>query len=144
VFVIVTLGAIFVLPWMQAAAERRGTAATLFYIEFITRVLRLLVLPGAVIVFIFGGLLMSNDHFSGHNDPPGWLIASIIVFLAVGVVAAVALRATLRDAHAALLRAPIDGPVPAEYRPLGQRLQGILGITGIAIIVIAFLMVQQP
>lgn len=141
---VVTLGGIFVFPWMQAAAERRGTAATLFYIEFVTRVTRLLVLPGAVIVFIFGGLLMSNDHFAGHNHPPGWLIASIVVFLVVAVISGLALRATLRDALTVLRGAPIDGPVPAAYRPLGQRLQGIFGVAGIAIIVIAFLMVQQP
>lgn len=141
---VVTLGGIFVFPWMQAAAERRGTAATLFYIEFVTRVTRLLVLPGAVIVFIFGGLLMSNDHFAGHNHPPGWLIASIVVFLVVAVISGLALRATLRDALTVLRGAPIDGPLPAAYRPLGQRLQGIFGVAGIAIIVIAFLMVQQP
>jgi uncharacterized membrane protein len=91
-----------------------------------------------------GGLLMSNDHFPGHDDPPAWLIVSLIWFVVAVIVAFFTLRTTLRDAKTSLDGVPDTAELPAAYRPLGQRLQMILGVFGVTIIVIAFLMVWQP
>jgi uncharacterized membrane protein len=142
--VIVALGTIFVMPWMQAAAERHGVAATRFYLDFVWRVLRMLVLPGAVVVLVLGGIVMSNDHFYGHDDMPVWLAISIIWFIVAAVAGFFALRKTLREAAATLATVPDGAPMPEAYRPLSQRLQMIFGLLALSIIVIAFLMVQQP
>lgn len=144
IFVIVGLGGIFVTPMLQAVAERHSTGATRFYLAYVRRMLRIFVLPGAVIVFIVGGMLMSSDHFYGHDDPPAWLVAAIIWFVVAAVLGGIALRSTLRAAGAALEGVADSAPLPEAYRPLGVRLQVIFGLLGVSIIGIAFLMVQQP
>lgn len=144
IFVIVGFGGIFVAPMLQAVAERQGTRATRFYLMFVKRMLRMFVLPAAIIVFLVGGLLMSSDHFYGHDSPPAWLVASILWFVAAAVLGGIALRGALKTADAALAAAPEDSPLPATYKSAGVRLQIILGLLGVSIIGIAFLMVQQP
>ena len=144
IFVVVALGPLFVMPLLQVTAEKRNAGAVRLYLDFLERVLRMFMLPGAVLVFVMGGLLMSSDHFYGHDNPPAWLVASLLWFVVAAVFGAVGLRSTMRQARASLQGVPDEAPVPAAYRQAGMWMQVILGLLGVSVVVIAYLMVQQP
>lgn len=144
IFVIVALGPLFITPLLQATAEKRGTGAVQLYLDFLERAMRLFMLPGALVVFVMGGILMSSDHFYGHDDPPAWLVASMLWFVVAAVFGGVGLRRTMRQARAALNGVPAEAPLPATYRDAGVWMQVILGVLGLSVIGIAYLMVQQP
>jgi hypothetical protein len=141
--VIVVFGLTFMYPFLQGAAERAGTGATRFALSVIHRTERYVVIPGAVVVFILGGILIGNDKLPYKDDMPAWLIIAIIWFLAIFAIALFVQRPTLNQARAVLEKAP-EGPLPAEYEPLGKRMQMVGGLMGLSVIIIAFLMEYKP
>lgn len=144
VFVIVALGGVFVLPFMQAFAEKTNAGATRFFLNFSKRLQSLVMRPGSVLVLVFGGLTMSNKEFPGHDDLPAWLIISLIWYVIATILVFVFQRRQLQQALEALEGVPDEAPTPEAYKPIGRLLQIGMGLYGVSIIVITLLMVWQP
>jgi uncharacterized membrane protein len=142
--IIVVFGLTFMYPFLQGAAERAGTGATKFALSVIHRTEKFVVTPGAVLVFIFGGMLIGNDKLPYKDDMPAWLIISVVYFLVIFAIALFVQRPALNKARALLEKAPDNAPLPAEYEPLGKRMQMVGGLMGLSVIIIAFLMVYKP
>ena len=142
--VIIVFGITFAYPFLQGAAERAGTTQTRFALGVIRRLETYVVTPGAVLVLIFGGILIGNDKLPYKDDMPAWLITSIVLFLIAFAAALFVQRPNLKKALAVLDEVPDGAPLPAEYEPLGKRMQMVGGMQGLVIIVIAFLMVYKP
>ena len=142
--VVVTIGATFAFPFLQAFAERSGVSATRFVMQFLTRIEKVLVVPGSVLLSLFGiGLIMDKNH--GYKDDfPAWLMAAITLFIAVVVVDVLVQQRQVKAALASLEGVPDGGSLPAAYSALGKRIQMVGGIEGLAIVVIIFLMTYQP
>src|SRR5688572_4184733 len=81
-FVIVALGSVFALPFLQAFAERQGVAATRFAMHFIRRLENILIIPGNVLLFLFGLGLIFDDTTGYSDDFPGWLMVALPWYLA--------------------------------------------------------------
>ena len=139
--VILGMGVTFAYPFLQAAAERQGPAATRYVLRGILRVETLVVYPGAVLVFLFGLALIFDDTTGYSDDFPGWLMIAIPWYLVAMAVEAIFQRRNLRDALATLEGVDASAPLPEEYVPIGKRIQMVGGLVGISIIGIAFLMV---
>ena len=142
--VIIVFGITFAYPILQGAAERAGTVQTRFAIGLIHRLETYVVTPGAVLVLIFGGILIGNDKLPYKDDMPAWLITAIVLFLIAFGTAIFVQRPNLNKARAILEKAPDGAPLPAEYEPIGKQMQMVGGMLGLLIIVIAFLMVYKP
>ncbi len=142
--VIIVLGMTFVYPFLQGAAERAGTAQTRFALKLMLWLETFVVTPGAILVLIFGGILIGNSHLPYKDDMPAWLIIAIVWFLAALATAVFFQRPNLKKALAILEKAPDSAPLPAEYEPIGKRMQMVGGVLGLSIIIIAFLMVYKP
>lgn len=140
----VGLGAVFVLPFLQASAERSGVAATRFLLRAWQRVERMLVYPSMGVLLLFGlGMTFSDENsFGGElREIPGWLWGSLAWYVAVAAVELVVVRRDLADAIEALEGVHNDSAFPAEYVVLSRRLQIVSGLLGVSILGIAYLMV---
>ena len=142
--VIVALGVTFVYPFLQGFAERQGVAATRFALKFSEYLEKFVVLPGAVLLFIFGGLLIGNDQTGYKDDMPTWLIISIIWFIAALAIAVFVQRRNVKRAIASLEGVPDSAPLPDGYKPIAMQMQIVGGLLGLSVIAIAFLMVWKP
>jgi uncharacterized membrane protein len=140
---IVGLGGVFVLPFLQAYAERGGVGQTRFMLRFMRRLENFVILPGAILVFVFGlGALFSDDEL--RDDIPTWLDIAMGWFVLVVAGWFVLQRRTENQALASLDRSPDSAALPAGYRKLSGRMQMWMGVFGLSIVGIAFLMVYQP
>ncbi|MFN0148585.1 MAG: DUF2269 family protein [Dehalococcoidia bacterium] len=139
--VIVGFGAIFVLPFLQAFAERTSVGATRFVLRFSRRLENFVIYPGSVLVFIFGIGLMMDDKTGYRDDMPVWLTIAIVWFLAIAALSYFVVRRTAAQALASLEGVADDGSFPAAYMALSKRLQMVGGIIGLSVVGIAFLMV---
>lgn len=142
--VIVALGVTFSYPFMQGFAERKGVGPTRFFLEFSERIEKFIVIPGAILVFIFGGLLIGNDNLPYKDDMPAWLIVSIIWFLGAFAAAFFVQRKNVSNGLKSLEGVPDSAALPADYEAIGKRMQMVGGLLGVSIIAIAFLMVWKP
>lgn len=142
--VIVAFGVTFAWPFLQAAAERQGTGATKFALNLIKRVDRMITIPGAVLIALFGIGLIFDDALNYNEDMPAWLELSITLFVITFVVGVAVQHRTVLQAIRVLEPVPDDAPLPETYTPLGKRMQMVGGMLGLAIIVITFLMTWQP
>lgn len=140
---IVALGVTFVWPFLMPFAERQGVAATKLIHRFYMFLDKYLVIPGAALVFLFGlGLVFSEDHL--REDPPAWLWASIIWFVAAFVVAAIVQRPLIASAARTLEGADDSGELPAAYRPAARRAQIVGMLLALSVVAITFLMTVRP
>lgn len=146
IFVVVALGVTFAYPFMQGFAERKGVGPTRFFLEFSERVERFLVIPGTILLFIFGGLLISNGNTPNQykDDMPAWLMVSIVWFLAAFAAAFFVQRKNVSNAIKSLEGVPDSAALPTAYEPIGKRIQMVGGLLGVSVIAIAFLMVWKP
>lgn len=142
--VIIALGLTFSYPFLQAFGERSGVAATRFALRFILRMETYVVTPGAIALFIFGGLLIGNSNLPYRDDMPAWLTISVVWFLVAFAVAFFVQRRVVKQAILVLANIPDSPDLPADYVPLGKRMQMVGGLLGLSIIGIAFLMVWKP
>ena len=142
--VIVAMGVTFVYPFLQGQAERRGTGATRFYLEFSHFLEKFVVIPGAILLFVFGGLLIGNDRLPYKDDMPVWLTVSVVWFLAAFATAFFVQRKNILAGIAALEGVPDSAPLPEAYTAIGKRTQMVGGLLGFSVIAIAFLMVWKP
>ncbi len=142
--VIVGLGATFALPFLAAFAERSGVSATRFSLRFSERLENFLIIPAAIVLFIFGGLLMSNDATGYTDDMPAWLIISIVWFLAAFAGAIFLQRRQVKAAIATLEGVPDTAELPDAYTAVAKRIQMVGGVLGLSVIGIAFLMIWKP
>lgn len=138
---VIVFGAIFSLPFLQGFAERRGVTATRFMLEFSRRLDNILITPGALIVGVLGVGLIFDDNATYKDDMPGWLVGSIIWFVAMFAVAVTVQRRTVGDAMRALDGATDDKALPVAYVALGKRIQMVGGLLGLSVIGITALMV---
>ncbi len=138
------LGGTFVFPFLQSFAERKGVAATRFAMEFSLRLERLLIMPGATLVFLFGLGLIFDDGTGYKDDFPGWLMIAIALFVAVIAVAWFVIRPIEKRALAALDGLPDSPGLPAAYLAESKRIQMFGGMLGLGFIVIVFLMTWKP
>ena len=139
--VVVGLGVTFAYPFMQAFAERQGVGATRFVLKFMQRMEKMVVAPGAVLVFVFGLGLMFSDVTGYKDDMPAWLMIGIAWYLAVVAVAVFVLRPAVARALTTLDGARDESVLPAAYVPIGKRIQMIGGVLGLDILGIAVLMI---
>lgn len=142
--VVVALGVTFSYPFMQGFAERKGVGPTRFFLEFAERLEKFVVIPGAILLFIFGGLLISNSELPYKDNMPVWLTVSIVWFLVAFAVAFFVQRKNVSNALKSLEGVPDGTALPAAYEPIGKRMQMVGGLLGVSIIAIAFLMIWKP
>jgi uncharacterized membrane protein len=142
--VIVGLGATFALPVMQGFAERTGVAATRFTLKFSHRLENFITIPGAIILFIFGGAMIGSDQRTYKDDMPAWLIIAIVWFIVAFLVAVFFQRRQINDGIKALEGVPDGGALPDAYLAVSKRIQMVGGLLGLSVIIIAFLMVWKP
>ncbi|OAI41132.1 hypothetical protein AYO38_04415 [bacterium SCGC AG-212-C10] len=142
--VVVGMGSTFALPFLQAFAERQGVAATRFAMQFSRRLENMVIVPGAILLFLFGLGLIFDDTTGYKDDMPGWLMIAVAWYIVVFIVAATVQRKNVTDAMRVLDSTP-DGPtLPAEYVAVSKRIQMVGGLLGLSIVGIAFLMVYKP
>jgi uncharacterized membrane protein len=79
--VVVALGPVFALPFLQVFAEREGVGSTQFMLAFSARIYRILIMPGAVVVFIFGTALIAANDRGYREGVPAWLAGCAIWFI---------------------------------------------------------------
>lgn len=140
--VVVALGATFSYPFMQAFGEKKGVAATRVVLQAGERLENVLVIPGAILVFVFGLGLTFDSHLTYKDKMPAWLTIGIAWYLVAFAVAVLVQRRQVKKAIAALEGVP-DGPeLPAAYKAIGPRIQMVGGLLGLSIVGIAFLMVM--
>ena len=142
--VIVTIGATFAFPFLQAFAERSGVGATRFVMQFLARIERMLVIPGSVVLTLFGVALIFDDGSGYKDDFPAWLSAAIPLFIIVVIVDLLVQQRQVKAAIAALDGVPDTAPLPAAYAAIGKRIQMVGGLEGLALVVIIFLMTYKP
>ena len=144
--VIIAMGVTFVYPFLQAAAERSGVAATRFMLQFLLRLQKMVVIPGAILLFVFGGLIIGNsstpDNYKDHM--PVWLSVAIAWFVIAFAVAIFVQHRDMKAGVKALEGVPDSGSLPADYVAIGKRMQMVGGLLGLSVIGIAFLMVWKP
>lgn len=142
--VVVGLGATFAIPFLQAAAERKGVAATRFVHEFVQRLEKLVIIPGAVLVFVFGLGLFFDDTNSYSDSNPAWLSVSMAWFIVAFAVALFLQRRNVAKALDALRGVPDSAPLPEAYLKIAKMEQIVGGLLGLSVIGIALLMVWKP
>lgn len=139
-----TIGATFALPFLQAFAERSGVGATRFVMQFFARIERVLVIPGSVVLTLFGVALIFDDGSGYKDDFPAWLMAAITLFAVVVAVDLLVQQRQVKAAIAALDGVPDSSPLPSAYTANGKRIQMVGGMEGLALVVITFLMTYKP
>ena len=142
--VIVAMGVTFVYPFLQAYSEKNGVAATRFALRFGERLENILVLPGAVVLFVMGLLMIVNGDSGFKDDMPVWLTIGIVWFLVALAVSFFVQRKNVKAAIQSLEGVPDDAALPAGYTAVAKRMQMVGGLLGLSVIGIAFLMVYQP
>jgi uncharacterized membrane protein len=142
--VVLAIGPTFAFPFLQAFAERKGVAPTRFAMQFIVRLTKILVIPGSILIAVFGIGLIFADHTGYKDDFPTWLMVAIPLFIVLVVLDTLVQQPQVKSAVRTLESAPDSGPLPAAYEPLGKRIQMVGGIEGLIIVVITFLMVWKP
>lgn len=141
---IVGLGGPFAIPFAQAMGERKGVGGTRFALELVDRLEKFLIIPGAVIVLLVGVGLIFEDRTGYSDDFPMWLGISTAWFvIAVGGVLYFRGQSA-RKAFDLLDGMPDDADLPEDYRPLGRRMQMVVGLLLLSIVGIALLMVWRP
>ncbi|MEO6398476.1 MAG: DUF2269 family protein, partial [Tepidiformaceae bacterium] len=108
------------------------------------RIQKLLIIPGSVVLILFGVGLIFSDATGYKDDFPTWLMAAITIFVIVIVVDAAVQQRQVRQAMATLEGVSDGAELPAAYRALGKRIQMLGGIEGLAVVVIIFLMTYKP
>lgn len=144
VAVVVGIGATFAFPFIQGFGERKGVAATRFAMELSERIEKYLVIPLAVLLFVFGLGLIFDDKTGYSSDMPVWLTVAITLFL-LSFATAVFVQSRFHKQALAALAGVADGPdLPAAYVPVGKKIQMVGGTLALATIVITVLMVWKP
>ncbi|MCC6381322.1 MAG: DUF2269 family protein [Dehalococcoidia bacterium] len=141
---VVGLGATFAYPFLQGFAERNGVGAARFSLRFMNRLENILVIPGAILVFLFGLGLMFNEYtsFGGVSEEfPTWLGIAMAWYVAAFLVAVLVQRRNVLDAIRMLEGVPDGGHFPPSYRDVSRRIQMVGGLLGVSVIGIAFMMV---
>lgn len=142
--VVVALGVTFVYPFLQAFSEKNGVAATRFALRFGERLENIVVIPGAILLFIMGLLMIANGESGFKDDMPVWLTIGIVWFLAAFAVAVFVQRKNVKAGIKTLEGVPDDAALPPEYLAVSKRMQMVGGLLGLSVICITFLMVYQP
>lgn len=142
--VVVGLGITFAFPFLQAAAERSGVAATRFMYEAARRVENIVILPATFIILLLGVGLIFDDNTHYKDDFPAWLMAAIPWYIATGLVWWFVARKFADRALATLQGVPDNAPLPAAYYEFGKKVQMVGGILGISILGILCLMIWKP
>lgn len=142
--VVIGLGVTFVFPFLQGFAERNGVAATRFALQFGRRLERMVVWPGAALIFLFGLGLIFSDQTGYKDDFPAWLMIAITWYVVMVGVAVFVQDRALGEAIASL-EGVVDGPtLPDTYAPIAKRIQIASGLVGLSVVGILFLMVWKP
>lgn len=142
--VIVALGVTFVYPFLQAFAEKNGVASTRFALRFGERLENIVVIPGAIALFVLGLLMIVNDDTGFKDEMPLWLTIGITWFLAAFALAMLVQRKNVKAGIKALEGVPDGADLPPDYMAISKRMQIVGGLVGLSIICITFLMVYQP
>jgi len=142
--VVVGLGVTFVYPFLQGWTERRGVGATRLGLEFSEHLEKLVVLPGALLILLFGTGLIFEDETGYKDDFPMWLVVSIAWFVGCLILALAVQRPTVRQALNALHGIPDDGDFPPAYMAASKKMQLVGGFLGFSAIALTFLMVWKP
>lgn len=142
--VIVALGATFAIPVLHAWAERRGVGPTRMALQFSHHLEKVVVIPGAVLVLLFGIGLIFDDATGYKDDFPWWLGVAIAWFVAAFAVAVFVQKANVDKAIATLDRVEDDGDFPPSYMNAAARVKVTGAVLAISTIAIAFLMVWKP
>lgn len=141
---IVALGATFAIPVLHAWAERRGVGATRMALQFSEHMEKVLVIPGAVLVLLFGVGLIFDDATGYKDNFPWWLGVAIAWFVAAFAVAAFVQKANVERAIATLDKVEDDGDFPPAYMNAAARVKITGAVLAISTVAITFLMVWQP
>ncbi len=142
--VIVALGATFAYPFMQGFAERQGVAATRLFLRFSLFLERWVVIPGAVLILLFGVALIYDDATGYDDDFPAWLMWGATWFVLAFLGAVFLQRKNTNDGLRVLDGVPDGAVLPDAYKPIGTRIQIVGGLLGLSILGITFLMVWKP
>jgi uncharacterized membrane protein len=136
-------GPTFAYPVIQLAAERGDRRALPFAIGAILRISRTLAVPMAVVVGLTGAYQVADGPWSLGD---GWLLAGLVLYVAVFAIAVGYLVPALKRAQAEAERM-VSAAAPGEQPPLspdylritrGLKLAG--GAVGAAVLVIVALM----
>ena len=142
--VMVALGSTFAFPFLQAFAEHQGVPYTRFAQQFFARMEKMVIIPGAALLFVFGLGLYFNDQTGYNDDNPAWLGISMAWFVIAYLVGLFLQRKNVKEAIAALENVPDGAPLPEAYQQAAKKEQIVGGLLGLSIIGIAFLMVWKP
>jgi len=142
--VIVALGPVFALPFLQAYAQRDGVGSTRFMLQFSERIYHILVVPGAVIVLIFGLALVVGNERGYREDFPLWLGITAFWYIIALALSVHYQPAAERKAMEILDDLPGDAALPEAYAPLGKRLQVIEGFLALTTLAVTFVMFWKP
>jgi hypothetical protein len=142
--VIVALGSTFAQPLIHGWGERRGVGATRMALQFSEFHEKFLVIPGAIILFLFGLGLIFDDKTGYKDDFPTWLMFAIAWFFLAFAIAVTLQRSNVGKAIAALNGVPDGGDFPAAYVAISKRIQLTGAFLGLSVIGITFLMVWKP
>lgn len=142
--VIVALGATFAIPVLHAWAERRGVGPTRMALQFSHHLEKVVVIPGAVLVLLFGLGLIFDDATGYKDDFPWWLGVAIAWFLVAFAVAVFVQKANVDRALATLDKVEDDGDFPPAYMNAAARVKITGAALAVSTIAIAFLMVWKP
>lgn len=141
--VTVGLGVTFAFPFMQAVAERSGTTATRIALTATRKIENLVIIPGNVLLMVFGVGLIFDDGTGYKDDFPTWLMIAIPWYLAA-FLAGMFIQRPLVTKALATLQGRKDERLPGAYLPLGKRMQMVGGILGLSIVGVLFLMTWKP
>jgi hypothetical protein len=141
---IVALGATFAMPFLQGWGEQRGVGATRMALEFNHYLEKVLVIPGAILLFLFGVGLIFDDATGYKDDFPVWLMIAIAWYIAAFAIAALYQRRNVNEALATLEKVEDDGDFPPAYMAASRRIQITGGFLAFSTIAITFLMVWKP
>lgn len=142
--VILTIGATFAFPFLQAFAEGKGVGPTRFVMQFLVRIEKILVIPGSVLLILFGVGLIFDEATNYKDDFPTWLSIAIPLFLIVILVDLFVQQRQVKDAIRSLEGLPDSAVLPAAYTAVGKKIQMVGGLEGLAIVVVIFLMTYKP
>ncbi len=119
--VILTIGATFAFPFLQAFAEGKGVGPTRFVMQFLVRIEKMLVIPGSVLLILVGVGLIFDDGTGYKDDFPTWLSISIPLFLIVILVDLFVQQRQVKRAIKSLEGLPDSAALPAAYTAVGKK-----------------------